>query len=79
VIGFVYMGDDQRAFGPHAWNEVVLDGVWVPVDASWNETAINATHVRCGVSKPGELAGLAKFLGTFGKLSFRVVEVTRRP
>jgi hypothetical protein len=79
VVGFVYMGDDQRAFGPHAWNEVVLDGVWTPVDASWNETEVNATHIRCGPSRPDQVSWLASFLSTFGKLSFRVVEVRRRP
>src|SRR5207249_1012427 len=28
VSGFVYMGDAVKAFGGHAWNEVLLDGFW---------------------------------------------------
>lgn len=46
VGGFVYLGDDTRAFGAHAWNEVVIDGTWWPVDPMWNETNINATHIQ---------------------------------
>ena len=78
VGGLVYMGDDQKAFGPHAWNEVVLDGQWVPVDCSWNETEVNATHVRFGTSQSDDLNWLTDFLSTFGKLSFRLVEVKYR-
>jgi transglutaminase-like putative cysteine protease len=78
VGGLVYMGDDQKAFGPHAWNEVILDGQWVPVDCSWNETEINATHVRFGASEADDLNWLTGFLSTFGKLSFRVEEVQYR-
>jgi hypothetical protein len=45
VSGLLYMGDDVQSFGGHAWNEVVLDGAWVPVDAAWNEVEINAAHI----------------------------------
>jgi len=78
IGGLVYMGDDQRTFGPHAWNEVVLDGVWVPIDTSWNELDINATHISFGVNKADDLNWLANFLGTFGKLSFQLVDVNRK-
>jgi len=46
VGGLVYLGDEYRAFGLHAWNEVVMGGVWVPVDPTWGQTAIDATHIR---------------------------------
>ena len=46
VSGLLYVGDDVQAFGGHAWNEVVIDGKWHPVDATWGETDINATHIR---------------------------------
>jgi protein-glutamine gamma-glutamyltransferase len=74
IGGLVYMGDDQKTFGPHAWNEVVLDGVWLPIDTSWNETEINGTHISFGTNKADDLNWLANFLGTFGKLSFKLVE-----
>ena len=46
VGGFVYLGDGVRAFGAHAWNEVIIDGKWWPVDPMWNETNVNATHIQ---------------------------------
>jgi hypothetical protein len=46
VGGLVYLGDEYQAFGLHAWNEVVMGGVWVPVDPTWGQNAIDATHIR---------------------------------
>jgi transglutaminase-like putative cysteine protease len=71
VSGLLYIGDDQKAFGGHAWNEVVLDRLWVPVDASLRETEIDATHISFGT----EFKAAKNLLNTLGKLSFKVVEV----
>jgi hypothetical protein len=65
------MGDGVKAFGGHAWNEVVLDGVWVPVDASIPETDLDAAHLRLGT----EQEAIANTAATMGRLSLRVVEV----
>lgn len=46
VTGWIYCGDESQAFGGHSWNEVVLDGHWVPVDPTWNERTPNASHVH---------------------------------
>jgi hypothetical protein len=73
VSGLVYMGDDQKAFGGHAWNEVVLDGCWVPVDASCRETEVDATHISFG----NERQATRNWAAVMGKLSFRVIEVQR--
>lgn len=75
VSGLLYVGDDYKAFGGHAWNEVALDGVWVPVDASLDETDINATHISFG----SEQRAIANLLNTLGKLSFHLVEVKHAP
>ncbi len=70
VTGLVYMGDDVRAFGGHAWNEVVLGGVWVPVDASLNQTEVDAGHISQGDKRTGS----TNVLRSLGKISFRVIE-----
>ena len=75
VSGLLYIGDDNKAFGGHAWNEVVLDGVWVPVDASMRETEVNATHISFGTHDRAA-KGL---LETLGKLTFKLVEVKTAP
>ncbi len=70
VTGLLYLGDDVQAFGGHAWNEVVLDGHWTPVDATWGETEINATHIRLG-TRLGDGASLQNL---FADYSFRLIE-----
>jgi hypothetical protein len=71
VSGLLYVGDDQKAFGGHAWNEVVLNGVWVPIDATFNETEVNATHLCFGTEK----RAAKNLLETLGKLQLKVIEV----
>ena len=71
VSGFVYMGDGVKAFGGHAWNEVLLDGYWVPIDASMNSTDLDAAHICMGVDRDST----NNLLKTFGKLQFKLVEV----
>jgi hypothetical protein len=75
VSGLLYIGDDQKAFGGHAWNEVVLGGVWVPVDASLRETEIDATHVSFGT----DFKAAKNLLTSLGKLSFQVIEARSAP
>lgn len=75
VSGLLYIGDDNKSFGGHAWNEVALDGVWVPVDSSLRETEVDATHISFGTQERAA-KGL---LETLGKLSFKLVEVKTAP
>ncbi len=55
VGGLLYLDDEHRAFGFHEWNEVVLEGEWVAVDAAWNEVEINGTHIRTPVNTMDEI------------------------
>ncbi len=73
ISGLMYMGDQHRAFGGHAWNEVVLDGVWVPVDATWGQTEIDATHIRMAAEDRNQMAQLA-----LGGARIRLVSMKRR-
>jgi protein-glutamine gamma-glutamyltransferase len=70
VAGLLYIGDDAKAFGGHAWNEVVLNGVWVPVDASLNQVELDAGHISFGEDR----AAPGAMLQSLGKLSFKVIE-----
>jgi len=71
VAGLLYIGDDAKSFGGHAWNEVVLNGVWVPVDASLNQLELDAGHISFGEHR----AATGALLQSLGKLSFKLIEV----
>jgi hypothetical protein len=70
VAGLGYMGDDVMAFGGHVWNEVVLDGFWVPVDAQTPHVPMREVHVR---------GGLADEFTTLPRTSLRVLAVETVP
>lgn len=50
--GYIYLGDAAQAFGGHAWNEVVIDGKWHPVDPTFNEFILNPTHIQLSSGRP---------------------------
>ena len=70
VAGLGYMGDDVLAFGGHVWNEVVLDGVWVPVDGQTLHVPMREVHLR---------GGLADQFTTLPKVSLKVLAVETAP
>ncbi len=45
VFGLAYAEGSEPAFDFHAWNEVLVDGAWYPVDPTWNQLQVDATHI----------------------------------
>ena len=75
VSGLMYMGDDAKAFGGHVWNEVVLNGVWTPIDATFDQVEIDATHLCFGTEKRAAKG----MLESMGKLKLTVVSWSMAP
>ena len=73
VSGLMYMGDDLKAFGGHAWAEVALDGEWIAVDPTWAQMELDASHVT--LERVGESSAMA----TLGRIAFRLREVEPAP
>lgn len=71
--GYFYMGDEIKGFGGHAWTEVLLDGNWVPMDATIGLTELVPFYICVGTGR----SGLENMGFTMGKLSFELVEVER--
>ena len=75
VGGLVY---SKGAFWYHAWNEVYVgNGVWVAVDATWNEEVADATHLALGEGALDAASFARVCLGaarTMGALELKVVE-----
>lgn len=65
--GFTYHPPSQ-SFRMHAWNEVELDGFWLPVDATLNQVPADASHV------PFPPANTLALLQSASNLQFEVLE-----
>jgi hypothetical protein len=59
VSGVIWLDDEQRSFGWHAWAEVELTGRWRPVDPTGGITPAHAAHIRIdpAARAAGVLAG----------------------
>jgi hypothetical protein len=77
VVGFVY-ADNLNGFGPHMWNEVYVNGRWVAIDSTFNQSQVDATHLKLAASS---LKGVAPFeaflpvLEAMQDLSIEAVEI----
>lgn len=71
VGGLIYLGDEFQEFGLHAWNEVVIDGMWIPVDPTWGQILVDATHIRfsADMSKEWEI------MAAIPKMKIKVLHV----
>jgi len=58
VSGIAYLGDASPGLGYHAWVEVYLDGRWFPMDPTWNQVPIDASHVTLSRGSSTSFAGL---------------------
>ena len=77
-VGLAYV---RGAFYYHAWPEVWLDegkgqGIWLPVDPTFDQFPADATHVRLA---RGGLDQQASILPMFGKTRMDVIEVEVAP
>jgi transglutaminase-like putative cysteine protease len=77
VVGLVYVGK-HRGFGYHMWNEVYVNQRWVAIDPTWDQTTVDAAHIKLSESS---LEGVAPFeafvpiLKVAGKLDIEPLEL----
>jgi len=77
AIGLIYV-DKNDAFGYHMWNEVYINNRWVALDPSWDQSAVDATHIKLTDSS---LSGVSPFdafvplLQVMGKLEIEPLEL----
>jgi hypothetical protein len=74
VRGLVYLGDESQEFGLHAWNEVVIDGIWVPVDPTWGQTLVDATHIRF----PMDISEEWQIMAAIPKMKIEILHVEHK-
>jgi transglutaminase-like putative cysteine protease len=71
VFGLAYADETPPAFRFHAWNELSVDGRWIVVDPTWNQTEVDATHIPM----PLDVATALQLLTGGGNLRFVVRDV----
>ena len=77
VVGLIY---DERhgGFGYHMWNEVYVNRRWVALDAAWDQTAVDATHIKLSETSLDGIAPYEAFLPivrVMGKMSLETLDV----
>ena len=77
VVGLLY-ADSLKGFGFHMWNEVYVNRRWVAIDAAFDQTSVDATHLKLadasldGVSPFEPLLSVSQ---VFGKLTLEPIEI----
>ena len=78
VIGLVYEPEHLRGFGYHMWNEVYVNQRWVAVDSSWDQSAVDAVHIKLTESSLDGVSPFEAFLPVvrvMGKMEIEPLEV----
>ena len=60
IAGLVYMDD---GFYYHAWNEVYVNGQWLPIDATLNRLEMDASHLKLSEGALDSQAQLSRLIG----------------
>jgi transglutaminase-like putative cysteine protease len=79
LIGLVYVGSKQ-GFAFHMWNEVWVDGQWIPIDGTLGYGGIPATHLvisRSSLETSDPFSAFLPVLNVMGQLSIQILEVQR--
>jgi transglutaminase-like putative cysteine protease len=77
VIGLIYV-DHLDGFGYHMWNEVHVNKRWVALDPSWNQTEVDAVHIKLTETSLDGVSPFEAFLPlvrVMGKLSIEPIEL----
>ncbi len=75
AIGLVYVPSAQ-GFGYHMWNELYLDGRWIPLDATTARGGVSATHLKLADSSlagPAAYTSLLPVARVLGRLQLEVL------
>ena len=77
VVGLIY-DEPHQAFGFHMWDEVYVNRRWVAIDASFDQSQVDAVHLKLSESSLEGVAPFETFLSVvrlFNKLTIEPVEV----
>ena len=77
VVGLVY-ANQLNGFGFHMWNEVYVNRRWVAIDASFDQSEVDAVHIKLADASLDGVAPFEAFLPivrVLGKMTIEPIEV----
>ena len=81
AVGLLYVDNERqriKGFGYHVWHEVYVNGRWVALDSSWDQSLVDATHIKLGDTSLDGVAPFEAFLPIArvqGKLEIDPIEL----
>jgi transglutaminase-like putative cysteine protease len=77
AVGLIY-ADRLKGFGYHMWNEVYVNNRWVALDAAFDQTSVDAVHIKLSDTSLDGVAPYEAFLPVaqvMGKLTLEPREI----
>ena len=77
VIGLIYV-DELNGFGFHMWNEVFINDRWVALDPSWDQSTVDAVHIKLSETSLDGVSPFEAFvpvIRVMGKLQIEPLEL----
>ena len=77
VVGLIYV-EEKGGFGYHMWDEVFVNNRWVAIDPSFDQTSVDAVHIKLSDTSLDGVAPFEAFLpvvAVVGRLSIEPVEI----
>ncbi|MDX2036524.1 MAG: transglutaminase-like domain-containing protein [Isosphaeraceae bacterium] len=77
VVGLLY-DEPHSGFGFHMWNEVYVNRRWVALDSAWDQTDVDAVHIKLSDSSLEGVAPYETFLSVvrvLNKLQVEPIEI----
>ena len=78
VVGLVY-ADNLGGFGFHMWNEVYVNRRWVAIDATFDQTSVDAVHIKLSDTSLDGVSPYETFLPVVRVLGKMTLEPHRDP
>jgi hypothetical protein len=81
AVGLLYVDNPRqkiKGFGYHVWHEVYVNQRWVALDSSWDQSQVDATHIKLGDTSLDGVAPFEAFLPIArvqGKLEIDPIEL----
>jgi transglutaminase-like putative cysteine protease len=77
VVGLIYV-DELEGFGYHMWDEVFVNNRWVAIDPSFDQTTVDAVHIKLSDTSLDGVAPFEAFLpvvAVVGRLTIEPIEI----